>query len=708
MLLTIISDNLYAQLQGQARIDSLLKELPKQKEDTNKVNLLKDLSAGYSTISPDEGLEYGHQGLDLSRKLNWQKGIAASSNYIGVNYQNKSDYPNALANCKKALIIFEEIGFKKGIASATGNIGNIYQSQSDYPKALEYHSKALKIFEEIGDKTRIAVATGNIALIYFLQSDYPKALAYDFKALKMFEENGNKAGVARLNDYIGYIYSKQNDYPKALEYCQKGLTVYGEIQDKQGIARSTTSVGVVYEGKGDYSNAMKYYFEALKLFEEIGEKNGVANIIGNIAGIYADEKNFVMAIKYAHIALNINREIGNKSNLAWDLRCIGNAYFSLATDSVNKNNISAMIELPVSKNLSTRQAIQDEIIPANKTGRLRKAIDYLERSLVLNKEINAPDIMRGSYKTLAKAYKLIGDYKKAMECSDNYHAIEDSVFTRENKENLVKMEMKNEYEREHLTDSLKTAEKEKIATINLQKQKSYTYMGIAGILLLAGFSFFIVKERRKSETARKQSDDLLLNILPEEVAAELKTTGTTTAKHYDNVTVLFTDFVNFTHAGEKMSPQGLIDELHACFKAFDEITGKYNIEKIKTIGDAYLAVAGLPTADPKHAENTVRAAIELNGFMQDRLAKLGSSTFEIRIGIHSGSVVAGIVGVKKFAYDIWGDTVNTAARMEQNSEAGKINISQTTYQLVKDKISCEYRGEIDAKGKGQLKMYYVG
>ena len=131
------------------------------------------------------------------------------------------------------------------------------------------------------------------------------------------------------------------------------------------------------------------------------------------------------------------------------------------------------------------------------------------------------------------------------------------------------------------------------------------------------------------------------------------------------------------------------------------------MEKIKTIGDAYLAVAGLPSADPKHAENVVRAAIDINAFMQDRLAKLGNSTFEIRIGIHSGSVVAGIVGVKKFAYDIWGDTVNTAARMEQNSEAGKINISAPTYELVKDKFDCVYRGEIEAKGKGMLKMYYV-
>jgi class 3 adenylate cyclase/tetratricopeptide (TPR) repeat protein len=206
---------------------------------------------------------------------------------------------------------------------------------------------------------------------------------------------------------------------------------------------------------------------------------------------------------------------------------------------------------------------------------------------------------------------------------------------------------------------------------------------------------------------KQKSDDLLLNILPEEVAEELKAKGLTTARHFDNVTVLFTDFVDFTSAAERMAPQALVDELHACFHAFDEITSKYNIEKIKTIGDAYMAVAGLPAADPDHAENVVRASKEINAFMQQRRAKLGDDSFHVRLGIHSGSVVAGIVGMKKFAYDIWGDAVNTASRMEQNGSPGMINISQTTYDLVKDKFTCTYRGEIHAKGKGMLKMYYV-
>lgn len=206
---------------------------------------------------------------------------------------------------------------------------------------------------------------------------------------------------------------------------------------------------------------------------------------------------------------------------------------------------------------------------------------------------------------------------------------------------------------------------------------------------------------------KQKSDKLLLNILPAEVAEELKERGHSDARSFNNVTVLFTDFVDFTKAGERMSPQELVDELHVCFKTFDEIISRHKIEKIKTIGDAYLAVGGLPAADDAHALNAVLAALEIRTFMKQRRAQLGTRTFDIRIGIHSGSVVAGIVGIKKFAYDIWGDTVNTAARMEQSSEPGKINISESTFTLVKDHVHCQYRGRIDAKNKGELNMYFV-
>jgi adenylate cyclase len=217
----------------------------------------------------------------------------------------------------------------------------------------------------------------------------------------------------------------------------------------------------------------------------------------------------------------------------------------------------------------------------------------------------------------------------------------------------------------------------------------------------------IEKQHDELKAEKNKSDELLRNILPEEVAEELKAHGYSKARLFNEVTVMFTDFVNFTSASEQMQPEDLVDELHTCFKAFDTIISKYGIEKIKTIGDAYLAVCGLPVPHAEHAVKTASAAMDILGFMQERRQLLGDKTFEVRVGLHSGNVIAGIVGVKKFAYDIWGDTVNTAARMEQNSIAGKINISQDTYDLIKGSFECTFRGGIPAKNKGELNMYFI-
>lgn len=215
----------------------------------------------------------------------------------------------------------------------------------------------------------------------------------------------------------------------------------------------------------------------------------------------------------------------------------------------------------------------------------------------------------------------------------------------------------------------------------------------------------LVEKNIQIENEKKRSDNLLLNILPEEVAEELKEKGKTEARHYENVSVLFSDFVNFTQTSEQLTPQQLVGELNECFTAFDRIIERNGLEKIKTIGDAYMAVCGLPTPNPEHAERAVKAALEIRDFIEQR--KLKENVFDIRIGINSGSVVAGIVGIKKFAYDIWGDTVNVAARMEQNCDPGKVNISESTYQLVKDEFDCTARGSIAAKGKGEVAMYFV-
>ncbi len=220
----------------------------------------------------------------------------------------------------------------------------------------------------------------------------------------------------------------------------------------------------------------------------------------------------------------------------------------------------------------------------------------------------------------------------------------------------------------------------------------------------------VVKSRIKAVLSvlleKKKSDELVHNILPKKVANELKSTGKATAKKYENVTILFTDFKDFTSLVSSISAIKLVEELNDIFGYFDDIMEEFQIEKIETIGDAYMAACGLPEENADHAVRCIDASKKMLKFLKDRNKK-NEIQWEMRVGIHSGPVVAGVVGKKKYAYSLFGDTVNTASRIETNGEVGKINISNTTYNLIKGKYNCIPRGQIHAKGKGNLDMYFV-
>jgi class 3 adenylate cyclase/Tfp pilus assembly protein PilF len=659
LLLTLISAHSYSQLQGQALVDSLVKELPRQKEDTNKVKLLRELSWGNTTVSPDEGIKYGQQSLDLATKLHWKKGMGRAYDVLGSHYFHKADYPLALQYDQKALKLYEEIGYKPGIGVVNNNLGTLYEQQGRFPEALEYFFKSLKIREEIGDKEGTARTCNNIGLIYGSLEDYPKALEYHNKSLKMQEEIGKKDGVTYSIGNIGIIYYQQNDLPKALEY----------------------------------------FLKALKMSEELGNKYLERLNCTNAGNVFSDQKNYATAAAYYQRALKLSEESGDKRTIAFNLMLIGGLYDNMANDtSAHVSRYTAGKRPIESKN---EPAIS---IPKGKAALRVAAIDYFKRALVVCSEINALELMQYCNQKLAEAYIQKGDYKQAMEYQTNYQANKDSIFSAENNKSIMEQGVKFEYEK-------KEAVAKAISEKEIQKQKLMRngfMAGFAVVLLFAGIFF---SQRNKIKAGKKQSDELLLNILPAEVAEELKAKGSAEAKLIDEVTVLFTDFKGFTQLSEKLTAKELVGEINECFSAFDNIMQKHGVEKIKTIGDAYMAAGGLPTPNKTHAMDVVKAALEIQDFMHRHRAEreaAGKLFFEIRIGVHSGPVVAGIVGIKKFAYDIWGDTVNTASRMESSGMVGKVNISETTYELVKNKFSCEYRGEVEAKGKGVMKMYFVG
>jgi adenylate cyclase len=340
------------------------------------------------------------------------------------------------------------------------------------------------------------------------------------------------------------------------------------------------------------------------------------------------------------------------------------------------------------------------------------ALEYADRSLNLAKRYGIKDQISQSNLLLSRIHEMIGNTPKALEFYKNYILYRDSV------NNIAAVhEMANlrtDYEVSQKQVEVDLLEKEAtIISLQSKRQQSILY-GVLALLASVGMIAFITFKRYRFERETKliieaeknRSEGLLLNILPAEIVEELKQGGSVKAHRFNSATVLFTDFKSFTSLAESISPEQLVESIDHYFKKFDEITTNFGLEKIKTIGDSYMCAGGIPIESENHAIRIVKAGKAMMDFTKE--SKPAHITqFEMRIGIHTGPIVAGIVGIKKWQYDIWGDTVNIASRMETNSVEGRINLSETTYNLIKEEFECEYRGTIDVKNRGVWKMYFL-
>ena len=345
-------------------------------------------------------------------------------------------------------------------------------------------------------------------------------------------------------------------------------------------------------------------------------------------------------------------------------------------------------------------------------GRNREAIQKVLTAIQLahrDENIVKYDYVLVSDQNLVTLYQGLGDYKSALHYASDINEINRKIQVISNKAQ-VKTETLNR--KQHQLEL--AAEKDRLSIKQGETQRNVLIGGLVLMLVLL-YSIYRnyasqKKLNRLLDAEKRKSDDLLLNILPFETAEELKEKGSAEAKAFDEVTVMFTDFKDFTQTSEKMEAADLVKKIHYYFSEFDRIIARYPIEKIKIIGDSYMCVGGLPVTNATHAYDVVSAALELQSFVERyklELKERGEPYFEVRIGIHTGPVVAGIVGLNKFAYDIWGDTVNTASRMESASETGKVNISGRSYEKIKDRFNCTYRGRINVKNKGEIDMYFV-
>jgi len=710
---------LLAAWKGQAQqrqLDSLLQlEKTYLREDTIRAKLLNDLARRYYSIDPNIGIQFAQKGILLGEQLPDKKFLASSFSAAGGNYLTLTNYPFALEYYQKALEINERIGNLQGTGNNYNNIGLVYYSIYDYPRALEYYQKTLRINERTGNKTSMGNSLGNIGNIYNQLNDYPKAIEYFKKALDISESTGNLQNVAGNLVNLGNVYTQLKDFEKALEYKQKALKINEKLGNQINIANNLGNIGNVYIELNDYPSALQFHERALEISEKINDKKGAAYNYSRIGNVYLLKKDYIRAAAFELKSLDLAEGTGALNTSSEALRYLAQIYE--ATEKFDSAYLAYSGHIILRDSLNNLEN-QKEATKRTLQFEFSKKEDSLRQHQILTDAKLQQQILLAAKQQQELAYKQIAinlaNKDKELQHLAYLKSQADLQFeqslTREKEEQLNLAE--NEKKLQITQVSLQKSQLE-LQDKALQAQKTQRLFFIGGILLLSLLSFFIFrnflnqqKSNRIIQSEKQKSDDLLLNILPAEVADELKENGRAMARQFDEVTVLFTDFVDFTRISEKLSPQDLVSELHLNFKAFDEIIERHGLEKIKTIGDAYMAVSGLPIPSPNHALMAARAALEIQDFVRQRQKGLANQ-FEIRIGLHSGPVVAGIVGVKKFAYDIWGDTVNTAARMESSSEPGKINMSGATCALIKDELHCDYRGKITAKNKGAVDMYFL-
>ncbi|NND76626.1 MAG: tetratricopeptide repeat protein [Flavobacteriales bacterium] len=570
---------------------------------------------------------------------------------------------------------------KRQMAMALTTQGICYWFKGDNSNGLERLNQSLTLFEELKDKRGMPTALNSLGGIHYNLGQYPKALEYFQRSLTIADDIQDKRAKASALANIGNVYIARENTVSALEYLHKALALQKELNYSAGEANTMNAIGSVYIDEGDNQKGLEYISENLAYYEEQGDQMGKALALNNIGIIYNDLKDYSKALEYSKNALSIYKEHGDNGNMCGALLNIGEIY-------------------------------------ANQT-KHTLALEYCKEALALAEESGVIEFQKTACQCIYNAYKALGKGNEALVYLEKMNLVDDSLNAEETTKKLQQME----FEKQMLADSLATAEEARLVEETHKEEvrkKNKTRNALIGgglfLFLIAGGIYsrlrFTRKAKAEIEKEKDRSENLLLNILPADIAAELKEKGKADARDFEMVSILFTDFKGFTAASEKLSAQDLVLEINTCFEAFDGIMGKYGIEKIKTIGDAYMAAGGLPVPTDDSVQNTVLAALEMQAFISDRKSRMdtaGKPAFEMRVGIHTGPVVAGIVGVKKFQYDIWGDTVNTASRMESSGEVGKVNISEATYDLIRSnpQFAFENRGKIEAKGKGEMEMWFA-
>lgn len=669
--------------------------------------------------------------------------------YIGIGdlFFQEKDYPNARRYYRQALqlspaseLLIEKIGdaFLRGMQYDSAEIAyksliNQYKSAGKYPELIQVYQK--------------------LATAYNSEGNLSKGLFYYIAIEDILERHGSPAVRAVMYNNLGKQYALLNDYNRALSYFKKA-----ELQcqwiDCEHLSVVYANIGVALHNTGQTRAGIEYLQKASKLLEEQGNRGALAALKHLIASIYLSNRDAQHALEYNTEAMQLAEATQQPDLLAKTHRTAADIYYQLYEYEKAYHAYREYLRL----NDELRRQEQERQQRLEQQRSLLNAAENQIKYLLIRQNIRELELQNARYeqdRLRLQNENLELERQRQEKEVELLLAQRETDRVRLREQTLLALKARNELQL--AAQRLDTEKKERtIALLKQQEQialaqrqadsarmeqlrldqafqqreqasfRRFVYtVGGLGLLLLAllTMGWFLARqasrrlsaknqeiERQKAqiEEERRKSDQLLLNILPAEVAHELRIQGRATPRLYFSATVLFTDFLNFTSLSEKLTPEQLIDELNDCFLGFDEICERHGLEKIKTIGDAYMCAGGLPVPNDTHPVDAVSAALEMMTWLEQRNQTNPKAIFrEMRVGIHTGPVIAGVIGKNKFAYDIWGDAVNLASRLEMLGEPGRINISGATYDAIRHCFRCTYRGKKAVHNKGLVDMYFV-
>jgi class 3 adenylate cyclase len=599
---------------------------------------------------------------------------------------------------------------------------NLYTDRQ-YEEAIQIAEDALEKSEAKEDSAQILKS--QLYLLMAKQEFTPST--YDPKSIERLIPKLQAQGLwierARAYSFSAYTYAYFGDLEKAISNHLSALAIYEEHEVLTGIASVYNSLSLIYYDQYDYEEAFSYARKSLALEQGVGDLDRVHTSYNNLAIIFEHTGPIDSAIFYHKKALDIAYQTKSPYSIGLSLSNLGNNYANKGDLDLAEETLLEALEIRDSLGLTRGLAYTHNRLAALylKRNQLAKSKYHGEKSLENAQQASEVKVIRMAYERLMEVAEKSGNTEEELTYFKKAVELRDSIRNDSNTKEITQLMLNYDFEKKQLLDSIQNAQLMREQSLlfeeklKVERNRQLIFL-ISGLFLLILVILwwrryvFIKKSNEVIEAEKDRSDKLLLNILPAEVAEELKEKGFSEARDFEEVTVIFTDFADFTQKAQHLSAKELVNELNTCFKKFDEIIASHGLEKIKTIGDAYMAAGGLNKKSEVQA--VVRAALEMRDFIVQRNnnpSTPSNAKFDMRVGINTGPVVAGIVGIKKFQFDIWGDTVNTAQRMEGACELNKINISENTYAEIQNEegLEFEYRGELEVKGKGKLKMWFV-